>query len=128
MEDGETLHTIQNGLITSIEANYPDFDESFKYTFEYTDFKNNLNLDLFYLLYGDGPEDSYLADAYGKRIQYLPSKMLGYYTYEGETEADNYKFDYQFEGDYLKSVTIINYGEEEDNVYSVEQYVFYFED
>ncbi|MBO7439198.1 MAG: leucine-rich repeat protein, partial [Bacteroidales bacterium] len=128
MEEGEALYTIQNGLITSVEDNYPEYDESSKYTFEYTDVKNNLNIDLFHLLFGDGPEESFLADAYGKRMPYLPSKILGTYTYEGETEADNYKFDYQFEGDYLKSVTIINYGEEEDDVYSVEQYVFYFED
>ena len=127
-DDGEALFTIQNGLITSIEEYYPEDEEGGKLTFEYTDVKNNLNLDLFYLLFGGGMDHPYLADAYGKRMPYLPSKILGTYTYEGESEADNYKFDYQFEGDYLKTVTIINYGEEENDVYSVEQYVFYFED
>ncbi|MBQ3617558.1 MAG: leucine-rich repeat protein [Bacteroidales bacterium] len=92
-------YTYNNGLITTSEDNVGS-----KYTYEYTNVKNNLNIDVFAMIDEAGYTTECLSPFFGKRNKYLPSKITEFD--DGEIEYE-YTITYQFDGDYISKIGIL---------------------
>lgn len=101
-EDNYTYkYTYNNGLITTCEGNGD------KCTYEYNNVKNNLNLDIFAMLDIDGyTKDEWLSPFFGKRNNYLPSKMTEVCIHEPDDGTYEYIIAYEFNGDYITKIAI----------------------
>lgn len=90
-----------------------------EYKFEYSNIKNNLNLDIFYFLFGnllledrsgehegDNFKIASLCGIFGKRFEYLPSKGTRFYSNDESGESESHCFDYlySFDGDYISKI------------------------
>lgn len=94
-------YTYNNGLITTSEDNVGS-----KYTYEYTNVKNNLNIDVFAMIDEAGYTTEWLSPFFGKRNKYLPSKMTEVCTHEPDDGTYEYIIAYEFNGDYITKIAI----------------------
>lgn len=108
-EKYENSFVVVDGNMTEY-AKTRNNQEREKCSFEYGDTKNNLNIDLFFVLdedlFGSNLMDASIACVIGKRTNKLPSKIKGYYL-DGEDRIEyEYEHTYEFDGDYLSKIIV----------------------
>ncbi|MBO7145028.1 MAG: hypothetical protein J6W13_09415 [Salinivirgaceae bacterium] len=119
--DIKANYFVENGVVNSvsgkgaIEGSDADVLMSFKYN---STILNNLNVDLWYVIYGSGPM---LGDKLGKRYVKLPTSCVAVGNDDGEEETLSYEFSYEYDGDYLRKISsILTYeGETETTTYEI---------
>lgn len=133
-EDWFTKYTITNGLLQqSIVSDESSESNEKIYKFEYSTTKNNLNLDIFYFICGDYLFDfpdvnnditkiSSLGSIFGKRYEYLPSKII-LQEDSNENESNGFDVIYNLDGDYIIKIKV-QYTEWKDNLAN---YQFFYE-
>lgn len=95
-------------------------DQADGYTkFEYGTQLNNLNLDLFGFIgecfFDSSLEELYLLNVCGKRSNYVPKKM----EYQEEGDIEFFTFDYQMDGEYISTITVLNEDKEMDRKFEI---------
>lgn len=113
------------GKLMSYDYKYPNDPVNNGYTkFEYGTQLNNLNIDLFGIIgecfFDSALEELYLLNVCGKRSNYVPQKME--YHEEGDDDGDGEPyndtefctFDYQMDGEYISTITVLNEDKEMD--------------
>lgn len=113
------------GKFMSYDYKYPNDPGYNGYTkFEYGTQLNNLNIDLFGIIgecfFDSSLEELYLLSVCGKRSNYVPKKME--YHEEGDDDGDGEPyndtefctFDYQMDGEYISTITVLNEDKEMD--------------
>ena len=115
--DLEIKYTYNNGLITTSEDN-----DGSKYTYEYTNVKNNLNIDVFAMIDEAGYTTECLSPFFGKRNKYLPSKITEF----GDGEIE-YTIAYQFDGDYISKIGILCTRDGGEDYQYEEMYEIYYD-
>lgn len=94
-------YTITDGIFTEC------IGSSGKCTYEYTNVKNNLNIELFAETLDPYTNAGfYLGQYFGKRNKYLPSKITEVCTDEYDKGTYEYVIAYEFSGDYITKIAI----------------------
>lgn len=100
-----TKYTLSDGLI--VNSIVKEDDDIKEYCFEYSEIKNNLNIDIFYLIGRESLNWSYyrmdievasLFGLFGNRYKYLPSRVT---QDEGMTYTS---YLYSFDGEYISKI------------------------
>lgn len=95
----ELKYTYENGNIVKIENN--EDGDSYIVEYSYGNTLNNLNVDLFFIYEDMLPFTGY----FGKRVNNLPSSMVGKSIEDGKTEVDKTTtFTYIYDGEYLTKI------------------------
>ena len=104
-EGGKTIFNVKNGDLISISRENEGVIE-YELSFEYGSTKNNLNVDLWFVILEDEP----LFGLFGKKFEKLPSAAK----YSNGKNSYTINYTYEYDGDYLNKIIYTYESNEED--------------